>query len=128
MAVKQLKMQAQSEEAMEGEGDEATPFAEFRKEVAAMRYGTYNTPATTPGFWKYLWISMCARRDMASPSLTHSRNLSDSLFGGPADCSGLQHPNILSLHGVCLEPLAMVVDFMPDGPLDDFLADASRRA
>ena len=51
MAVKQLKMQAQSEEAMEGEGDEATPFAEFRKEVAAMRYGTYNTPATSHHPW-----------------------------------------------------------------------------
>lgn len=41
--------------------------------------------------------------------------------------SGLQHPNILSLHGVCMEPLAMVVDFMPDGPLDSYLADASKR-
>jgi len=41
--------------------------------------------------------------------------------------SGLQHPNILGLHGVCLEPLAMVIDFMPDGPLDNFLADVNKR-
>lgn len=35
--------------------------------------------------------------------------------------SGLHHPNVVSLHGICLEPLAMVIDLVPDGALDDFL-------
>jgi serine/threonine protein kinase len=39
--------------------------------------------------------------------------------------SGLSHPNIVRLHGICLEPLAMVMDFISQGSLEAFLADRS---
>lgn len=33
----------------------------------------------------------------------------------------LRHENIIKLIGVCLEPIAMVIELAPEGALDNFL-------
>jgi len=40
--------------------------------------------------------------------------------------SGLEHPNLVNLIGVCLDPLCIVTEFMAYGDLYNFLQDTSR--
>jgi len=55
--------------------------------------------------------------EVALPSSLKNLNRANNNY----HISGLHHPNIVSLHGICLEPLAMIIDLVPDGPLDAFL-------
>jgi len=38
--------------------------------------------------------------------------------------SGLHHPNVVSLKGFCLHPYCIVMEYMPDGNLQQLLANA----
>ncbi len=83
--MKRIKVLSEKEKAASASEDAVNEYAEFRKEIAAMRYGM-----VLPSFCN----ALC-------PALTFFdlQNLLNS---------GLSHSNIIVLHGICLDPLAMV--------------------